>query len=188
MSEFQPMTSRRLTLRRLLPSDGRAVYAYRSRPEEAQFQSWVPKSAHEAEDFIHRIISLEPGIPGTWFQLAITLKDSGELIGDCGLYFPDYMPKQAELGITVSSQYWKKGYAIETLTAALDYLFGEMKLHRVYASTDPNNHPAIRLLEYLGLRKEAHFRQSLWFKNAWADDLVYATLSGEWEKRRRRLG
>jgi RimJ/RimL family protein N-acetyltransferase len=32
------------------------------------------------------------------------------------------------------------------------------------------------------MRKEAHFRKSLWFNNEWADDIVYAILREEWMK------
>ena len=54
--------------------------------------------------------------------------------------------------------------------------------HRIYAECDPRNVPSWKLLEKVGLRREAHFRQNIWFhrdKNSdpiWKDTLVYAIL------------
>ena len=61
-----------------------------------------------------------------------------------------------------------------------DDLFRVMGKHRIYASVDPRNLPSIKLLERIGMRKEALFKKSLWFKGAWADDLIYAVLDEEW--------
>jgi RimJ/RimL family protein N-acetyltransferase len=36
------------------------------------------------------------------------------------------------------------------------------------------------LLQAVGMRQEAHFRESLWFHGEWADDVVFAMLAGEW--------
>ena len=45
---------------------------------------------------------------------------------------------------------------------------------------DPRNEPSVALLERVGMRKEAHFRKSLWFKGEWVDDMVLAILKSEW--------
>jgi RimJ/RimL family protein N-acetyltransferase len=52
--------------------------------------------------------------------------------------------------------------------------------HRVFASVDPRNTASMALFEHLGMRPEAHFRQSLWFKGDWVDDVVFAILKSEW--------
>jgi RimJ/RimL family protein N-acetyltransferase len=44
---------------------------------------------------------------------------------------------------------------------------------------DPRNERSLALLERVGMRREAHFVESLWFKGAWADDIVYAILQRE---------
>jgi RimJ/RimL family protein N-acetyltransferase len=53
--------------------------------------------------------------------------------------------------------------------------------HRVFASVDPRNAPSMKLLERVGMRKEAHFVRGLWFRNEWVDDVVFAILSDEWK-------
>jgi len=63
----------------------------------------------------------------------------------------------------------------------IDYVFGELKKHRISASVDPNNIKSIRLLEQIGFRKEAHFIESLLLNGQWVDDVIYALLAREWE-------
>ena len=63
-----------------------------------------------------------------------------------------------------------------------------LNLHRVTADTDPQNTRAWTLLERLGLRREAHLFQSLWFKGRWADEYLYAVLRAEWLRRFERKG
>jgi RimJ/RimL family protein N-acetyltransferase len=180
------LTTSRLILRRLLESDREALFAYRSDPEVSRFQGWVPVTLADADAFI-RERPEEPDQPGTWFQLAITLKTSGLMIGDAGMHFPADQPQQAEIGLTLTPEYQRRGYATEALRAVLDFLFLTMNKHRVYGLVSPENGASVALLERCGLRREAHFRQSLWFKGEWVDDLIYAMLREEWINNNRSL-
>jgi RimJ/RimL family protein N-acetyltransferase len=181
---FQNLHTPRLVLRRPVQSDAPAMFAYRSDAAHCWCQTWEPTRLEEVEESITQKTALEPDTPDAWFRLAITLQESGALIGDCGLHFPSSMPQQAEIGITLAPAYLGKGYAAEALGAVLEYLFIALDKHRVFAGTDPANRPAIALLERCGLRREAHFKQSLWFKGRWADDLIYAILQSEWQGRK----
>ena len=40
------------------------------------------------------------------------------------------------------------------------------------------------MLERLGLRREGHFVQNVWFKGKWGDEYLYAILRNEWLQRR----
>ncbi len=62
----------------------------------------------------------------------------------------------------------------------LGYLFGPTGQHRVFGSVDPRNTASVRLLESVGMRREAHFRESLWHKGEWVDDVIFAMLQTEW--------
>jgi RimJ/RimL family protein N-acetyltransferase len=157
------------------------MFDYRSHPDVARHQMWVPETVEEVREFIARQESLEPNIPGTWFQVAITLRDSGEMVGDCGLRFPVQEPAQVEVGITLSPDQQGRGYATETMRAVLGYAFEVLDKHRVYARVDLLNERSMALMERTGMRREGHLRESVWFKGEWADDLVFAMLEWEWE-------
>jgi len=83
---FKQLTTRRLLLRRFQDSDLEPFLAYRFDPEIARYQGWDSCSRQEAIDFIREQQSVQPGTPGQWLQLAIELRETGELIGDCGLH------------------------------------------------------------------------------------------------------
>ncbi|MEV8252536.1 GNAT family protein [Rhodoglobus sp. NPDC076762] len=92
----------------------------------------------------------------------------------------------AEIGWALHPLFQGKGYAREAASALLDVAFGEMELHRVTALLDPRNGDSIRLCEALGMRREAHFVEDLWFRGAWEDTYSYAILAREWSSRSRR--
>jgi len=86
---------------------------------------------------------------------------------------------QAEIGCTLSKNYQNQGYATEALGAMIEYLFLTLNKHRIIASVDPRNTASIRLIERLGFRKEAHFKESYYLRGEWVDDIIYAMLRTE---------
>jgi RimJ/RimL family protein N-acetyltransferase len=104
----------------------------------------------------------------------------GSLIGDCGIHVLKSDPRIVEIAITIAPDCQSRGYATEAVNALLDHLLVRLGKHRVFASVDPRNLNSMALMQRIGLRKEAHFVQSLWFKGGWTDDVVFAMLAGEW--------
>jgi RimJ/RimL family protein N-acetyltransferase len=180
---FSPIITERLELRRVTLDDADTLFAYRSNPIVAKYQNWKPASVAQTREFVKKLLCIEPDTPGTWFQLALVHCASGELVGDCGLHFLKDDRRQAEIGITVSPSHQRQGYALETVRAALDYLFTALRKHRVFASIDPRNTPSIALFKRVGMRQEAHFVESLWLNDEWVDDMVFAILDREWQSR-----
>lgn len=125
----------------------------------------------------------EPGTPGEWFQFAITLCESGTLIGDCGLHTLAEDPRLAELGYTLAKEYQGQGFAQEAVSAILTYAFRNLALHRIAAIVDTRNGGSIKLLERLGFRREGLTRAAFWNKGEWVDEYLYAMLRSEWINR-----
>ena len=65
----------------------------------------------------------------------------------------------------------------------IDFLFISLEKHRVSASVDPRNVSSVRVLERVGLRKEAHFVKSFFMDEMWCYDCIYAVLKEEWRER-----
>lgn len=183
MMIFQSFVTPRLILRRLATGDVATMFAYRSDPEVARFQSWEPASVGEIRGFIDRLDEMDLITPGEWFQLGIALRDTGELVGDCGLHPRSDDPRLVEVGITIAPAFQRRGFAYEALTAVLDHVFTHTETHRVHGSVDPRNRPCIALLRKVGLHQEAHLIKSLWLKGEWVDDLIFAVRREEWRKR-----
>jgi RimJ/RimL family protein N-acetyltransferase len=177
------INTQRLVLTKLLDSDAPALFAFRSDPEVCRYQSFSPGTLSDAEDFIAGMANVVFDTPGTWFQFGIRRLDTGEMIGDIGAHFTADDPRQVEIGFTVAPAHQGCGFGTETVTGLLDHLFGSMKKHRVFGSVDPRNAASIALLKRVGMRQEAHFRESIWFKGGWADDMIFGLLQSEWTGR-----
>lgn len=170
----------RLLLNPLRANDAAALFACRGDPEVARYQGWQPQSLDEASDFIARQASTVFGQADTWCQLAIRLRETDALIGDFAVHFPADPADAAELGISLMIAQQGHGYAREAMRGTIDHLFGVMAYRRIIASVDPHNAPCIRLLRAVGLRQEAHHRQSLYWRGEWVDDMIFALLASEW--------
>jgi RimJ/RimL family protein N-acetyltransferase len=171
----------RLRLRPLKPGDLSALVAYRALEQVSRWQTWSDYSPATGQQLIEDSLRYPPFTPGQWFQLGVETQPAVQLIGDLYVHLDD-RGDQAQLGYTFDPQYWGRGLALEAVQALLYQAFSAHGLHRVQATTDPRNLPSIRLLQRLGFRQEAHFRQSMWFKGAWADDLVFGLLASEWNQ------
>ena len=177
------LSSPRLLLRRLERGDAAAISGYRSLPEVARYQSWESYGPDDAARFIEGQREMEPGIPGTWLQLAIVEKATGVVVGDCGLHCRKEDPRQMELGVTLAPSHQRRGYATEALSCVIEFIFGTLGKHRIWATTDAENHRAASLFRRLGFRQEAHFVEHLWFKGHWGSEFVFGLLRREWESR-----
>jgi ribosomal-protein-alanine N-acetyltransferase len=187
-----PIHTERLLLRPFLPVDAVGFAAYRSDPEVARYQSWTtPYPVAKAERFVGQMASrlLLPPRAGEWNQIAIqigtTHPDASSLIGDCVFRLHSDDIRQASIGISLATAYQRRGFATEALRALLGALFDGMNLHRVTAVCDTENSPSQRALERAGMRREAHYRQNVFFKGSWGSEYAYAMLQAEWHEQRR---
>ncbi|GGJ35475.1 GNAT family N-acetyltransferase [Deinococcus roseus] len=177
---FENLETPRLKVRRLQPEDAAALSVYRSRPEVSLYQGWGDNyDEAQALKLIQNMQDRNPGQPG-WFQFALQEKETGALLGDLGFHV--FEPLQAEVGFTLDSRVWGKGYATEGLKAVLDYAFHVLFFHRITASTDPRNVPSQKVLLRLGFRHEGHHLESYSDGENWLDEDRFALLRREWRE------
>lgn len=182
MSDRFILEAERLCLRTFEPDDVASFAAYRNDELVARYQGWnTPYTLEQARIFLEEMQRVVIGTPGAWLQLAIERKSDTALLGDCAFKLSND-GKQAEIGCTLARAYWGLGYAVEAVRRLLAYLFDDLSLHRVYANCDVENLPAARTLEQLGMRREAHFVENLWFKGRWSSEYWYAMLENEWRQ------
>ena len=183
MTDFTTLETTRLRLRHFTDSDLLSFMAYRNDPEVARYQSWEGISEPEARAFIQEQKEVQPGVPSQGFQIAIELKETNTLIGDCYFTINELDSRQAEIGFTLSRAYQGHGFATEAISCFLNYAFLSFNLHRIIAITDCENAASVALLERLGMRREGHFLQNVWFKGKWGDEYLYAILKDEWQRK-----
>jgi aminoglycoside 6'-N-acetyltransferase len=181
---FTRLAADRVVLRRFGPADLAAFAAYRSDPEIARYQGWTPPYPIErAGRMLGELAREHPDTAGEWFQFAVALADTDELIGDCGVHVPLEEPRQAEIGFTFAADRHGRGYATEAVRRLLDYLFDDRGKHRVVAACDARNVRSAALLRRVGMRREGLLRQGVWAKGEWTDEELFAVLGDEWRAR-----
>lgn len=171
------MQTTRLLLRSFTPSDGDALYEYLSQSETVRYEPYDVYTREQALCEAARRAN-DPSF------FAVCLRESGKLIGN--LYLGERMYGEKELGYVFNRRYCKQGYATEAARALMHHAFSVLNARRVVAECNPDNTDSWRLLERLSLRREAHFRQNIWFTRTekgdpvWQDTYVYALLRDEW--------
>jgi RimJ/RimL family protein N-acetyltransferase len=117
---------------------------------------------------------------GDVLALAVVSKATGDLVGDVDLDWRSAEHRLGEIGFLVHPDHQGKGYATEAARPLLRIAFEDLALHRVIARTEARNTASARVLEKLGMRREAHLVENEWVKGEWQSELVYAILAREW--------
>jgi RimJ/RimL family protein N-acetyltransferase len=176
-----PLETERLLLRPFVAEDFEALLAIHSQAEVARYLYSEPMS----EDEVHA--SLERKIGQTAIRaerenlsLAVVLKETSELIGDCTLFYLSRRHQQGEIGYVFHPDHHGRGYATEAAHLLLRLAFEELELHRVIGRLEARNTASARVLERLGMRQEAHFVENEFVKSEWQSELVFALLAREW--------
>ena len=142
----------RLVLREFVPEDTAALLEILGDPVVMQYYP-APFSRGEVEDWIQRNRARysDAGF-GLW---ALLLKDSGELIGDCGCFIRELEGRvECELGWHVRRDLWGCGYATEAARRCIEYAFVKLGFTRVIALVRPENGSSCRVAEKNGMVSE----------------------------------
>ncbi len=176
-----PIETERLRLRPFTRGDTDAVFAYRQREDVARYLSDGPMTHEAVTEVLQARVGQEAlALEGDKIFLAVELKQTHALIGEVSLILRSYGARQGEIGYIFHPDYHGQGYATEAGRALLEMGFAGAGLHRIYARCDARNVGSWKVMERLGMRREAHFREHALFKGAWDEELVYAILEDEW--------
>lgn len=113
-------------------------------------------------------------------NLAAFEKATGRHVGEFIIMLRALEHRGGEVGYVVHPDFAGKGYATEGAGAVLQLAFDELGMRRMIARIDARNEASARVLEKLGMRREAHLVQNELFKGEWTDEYDYALLADEW--------
>lgn len=173
------LTTARLSLRPLVPSDAEALFAVFSDPQVMRYWSTPPwPSVDSARDLIAKDQAAHA--TGEYIRLGIALKDTDVIFGTCTLFDFVTQCRRAELGYGMASAMWGRGYMHEALRALVTYGFDELGLNRIEADIDPRNEASAKSLERLGFVKEGHLRERWIVDGEVSDTDLYGLLRSDW--------
>ncbi len=169
--------TQRLIIRQFVSEDWKDLYEYLSDPQVVFYEPYDVYSEDKSKsEAIKR-----SNDDAFW---AVCLKENQKLIGNIYLSKQDF--NTWELGCVFNSNYQGNGYATESAKAVVNYAIKKLNAHRIIAMCNPENEKSWKLLERLGMRKEGHLKQNIYFKTdnfnnpIWQDTYEYGILSSEW--------
>ncbi len=176
LQTFPVLTTERLVLRELRPSDVAEVFALRSDPHVMQHVNRpLATSKVDAEALIELITNTVAANDAV--QWAITQKGDDTFIGLIGFWRFIKDHHYAELGYMLSHDHWGKGLISEAIAAAVDCGFSTLGLHRIEAITRPENTASIRALVKNGFVQEGHFKENIFWNGTFLDSLYFGRLA-----------
>ena len=178
---MEPIHTERLLIRRATAADEGDYLRFRTRPEVQHYIGGVPLSAERAAMLLARqdAINTETG-EDCYIMFAVTVRGENRMIGESGLFITAPPKNEGDIGWIIHPDYQGRGYAPEAARALLDYGFRTRCLRRITSSCDARNTRSVRVMEHLGMRREAHFRQASFAHGVWHDEYRYALLRDEW--------
>lgn len=181
-----PLRTERLSIRRATISDLEATWRFRRLEAVSEWLTLLPKDLaayrerFENPDRLARtlIVELDGAVIG---DLMVGIKDAWTQAEVAELA----KGVEAELGWSFDPAFGGRGYATEAVEAAIRVCFETLGLRRVVAECFADNVPSWRLMERVGMRREAYsVGDSLHRSGVWLDGMVYALLADEWRARR----
>jgi len=172
---FPELKSERLLFRKIVIGDAKDLFLIRSNDDVMRFMDVVRfESIVDAEKLIHSV--KESYKKETGINWAIVEKHSNSFVGYFGFFriIPEHC--RAEIGYALKPEYWGKGYMYETINRMVRFGFKNMKLHSIEANVNPKNERSKKVLEKIGFKKEAYFRENYLFDNKFLDSIIYSLL------------
>ncbi len=148
------LKTERLTLRPWRQSDLDDFYEYASVDGVGQMAGWLPHENREkSQEILNHFIDEDK-------TFALTLKDSGKVIGSLGVEeygreedLSEFFPyKGRSIGYVLSKDYWGRGLMPEAVTAVIDYLFKECNLDFLLCVYYDFNKQSARVQEKVGVK------------------------------------
>jgi ribosomal-protein-alanine N-acetyltransferase len=178
MALFEPfpvLITPRLVLRCFTLEDADALFLVRVDPENARFTGRPPATSRDAirEKVAQMLENLRTESAISW---VISDAETGAYLGSAGLWRWDKDNARAEVGYELARHLWGRGLVTEAMRPILAFGFERMGLHSAEAKVHPDNMSSIRVLEKLGFRKEAHFRENCLNQGVFEDTAVYSRL------------
>lgn len=168
------LETKRLRLRPIQLSDIPVVQKYSLDPEWHRFLDF--HTLESVEDFVQKAVNTP------WSEHArFSILFEETMVGSVGLYI-ELKEKRAEIGYSLSKEYWGLGIIPEAVLRVINYGFQDLELEKIFAQTDLRNLPSQSVMKKMKMTQEALFRKHSIAQNKRRDIVYYSILKSEWEK------
>ncbi len=175
----------RLILRPISLSDVDDLLEYQSHPEIVRYIPWPERTRQQVLEAAEKTISsskFDLVEDGDFIVLVWELKDGGKVIGQSNMGLKSKNDRCADIGWVTHQDFQRRGLAYEATKALMAHSFSHFSLHRIIADIDTRNPESAAMAEKLGMRREAEYKDSEFFKGDWCSMWLYAILDREFRK------
>lgn len=179
LSDFKELETNRLILKKLSKNDLEDFYEYGRNPLVGSKSIWKPhENLRESGEILDEFIRDDE-------YIGIHHKNDEKLIGILGLHEDSSRKLDSklsrELGYGINHKYWNSGYMTEACFRILKYLFVELGLEIITATTSIENKSSQRVMEKIGMKKEGIIRYG-WinYKGDIKDKFIASIIRGEY--------
>jgi RimJ/RimL family protein N-acetyltransferase len=176
-----PLKTTRLTLRPFEIGDLAALHDLFGREDVSRYLMWEPMDIDQARALLERRVG-QTRITSELEAILLAAVDTetGRMVGEFMLRLKSAPSHQGEIGWSIHPDVQGRGLATEGAREMLRLGFDDMGLHRIVAGCDPRNVASLRVMEHLGMRREAQFVESEFLKDEWIGEIICAMLESEW--------
>jgi len=176
--KFPVLESERLIFRKFEKKDAKELFQVRSNELVMKYMdSLIHKNTSDSLTLISSIQSdFKNRVGINW---AIVTKANNQLIGSFSFWRLIRQHCRAEIGYSIHHNYWGKGLMNETFKTLIEFGFNHLQLHSIEANVNPQNLKSIKLLQRVGFKQEAYFRQNYLHNGRFSDSLIFCLLESD---------
>ncbi|HEY2014571.1 MAG TPA: GNAT family protein [Bryobacteraceae bacterium] len=180
---FRRLVEPGLELRQIEMRDAEAAFGLVERNRE-YLRPWLPwvdqtLSPEDIRQFVERVQmqyeSSQGPNTGIWLEEV--------LVGFIGCHAIDWQNRNCSIGYWIDAGQQKKGVITRCCASLLDYLFYDVRLHRVEIRCGTGNTRSCAIPARLGFTREGVASEAEWVMDRWVDLVVWRMLEQEWRKR-----
>lgn len=176
---FVTIETSRLTLKGITPDGMTYIFGNLTKPEIMKLLGHRSEEAYRKEEAKQK--NGYASYNRTFLLFLLIDKESGSIIGRCGLHnwYPEH--KRAEIGYIMEEENFRgKGLIAEAINAVIDYGFTQLHLNRIEAMVGAGNGPSLRLMEKFNFKREGVLRQHYYTSDQFEDSVVFSRLYDEY--------
>ncbi len=173
----------RIILRKMDRSFADDMFEYASNPAVTKYLTW---DVHPNRRFSYNYLGYVNSRyrTGEFFDWAITMRDSGKMIGTCGFTRFNFSSYSAEIGFVLNPKYWGYSIAPEASRRVIRFGFDTLELHRIEARYMENNIQSRRVMEKSGMTFEGIYRDMMLVRGQFVSVGVCSILRSEFNRNR----
>lgn len=178
------LETERLLLRKFEISDAKELYEnWTSDYNINTYLGWSShKSIEETEDKIRRWVNDYKN--ENVYKWVIIEKNTGIPIGSIGAESVSRKHQNCDLGYSIGSKWWNKGYMSEALKRVIDFLLNEEEMILIETKYNSRNAASGRVMEKVGMKKDATLRSRRIDENTGelSDLIIYSIMKEDFFK------